>query len=55
MVFRYIIIFVIGFLLTFLMTVDFFNQDNLALSLFFRALFALFFLLIIWLLQPKKH
>lgn len=54
MVFRYIFVFAIGFLLTFFLTVDFFNQDNVAFSLFFRAIFALFFVFIIWLLQPKK-
>lgn len=51
MILKYIIIFLLGFLLTFIVSVDFFDQYNLALSLFSRIIFALFFLLIIWLLQ----
>lgn len=52
--FRYIIIFVIGFSLTFVLTGDFLSQFNLFLNIVFRAAFALFFLFIIWLLQKRR-
>lgn len=51
--FRYIIIFVIGFSLTFVLTGDFFSQYNLFLNMVFRTAYALFFLFIIWLLQKN--
>ncbi len=53
MVLRYAVIFLLGFLLTFIVSVDFFDQSNLVLSLFSRMIFALFFLLIIWLFQKN--
>ncbi|AOH57301.1 hypothetical protein ABE28_023390 [Peribacillus muralis] len=54
MLLRYIIIFIIGFLSTFIIQDDFFNQYNLMLNIFFRITWALFFLLIIWLLQKNQ-
>ncbi|MGM7634284.1 hypothetical protein [Bacillus sp. Hm123] len=55
MVLRYVVIFLLGFLSTFIIPVDPFDQSNLALSLFSRMIFALFFLLIIWLLQKTPY
>lgn len=53
-VLRYLFIIIIGFILTFLLSGDFFNENNMILNLFMRICFALFFALIIWLLQKTN-
>lgn len=55
MLLRYIVIFVIGILSTFIIQDDLFNQYNLMLNIFFRITWALFFSLIICLLQNYKR
>ncbi len=54
MLLRYIVIFIIGILSTFIIQDDHFNQYNIIQNLFFRIVWALFFLLIIWLLQKNQ-
>ncbi len=55
MLLRHIVIFIIGILSTFIIQDDLFKQYNLILNLFFRIIWALFFLLIIWLLQNINY
>ncbi|VEI06324.1 Uncharacterised protein [Kurthia zopfii] len=52
--FRYLIIFILGFLLTYLFKDSFFDEYNMIFSIFLRTLFALFFVFVIWLVQNKK-
>lgn len=52
--FRYLIIFALGFILTFALKGDFFTENNSVVNILFRVAFALFFLLIIRLVQGKE-
>lgn len=52
--FRYLIVFALGFFLTFALKGDFFTENNTLVNILIRVAFALFFLLIIWLVQGKE-
>lgn len=53
--FRYLIIFALGFILTFALKGDFFTENNNLVNILFRVAFALFFLLMIRLVQGNKR
>ncbi len=55
MMFRYSIILIIGFSLTFVLIGDFFSSNSVLLNITLRISFALFFSFILWLLQKKPN
>ncbi|MEK3952161.1 hypothetical protein SAMN05421670_1783 [Psychrobacillus psychrotolerans] len=52
MKFRLFLVFIIGYALSFILLTDLY--DDRVLNTLFRVCFALFFLFVIWLVQPKR-
>ncbi|SES44210.1 hypothetical protein SAMN05518872_11354 [Psychrobacillus sp. OK032] len=55
MKFRYFVIFIIGFCLSFILSTDLFEESSRVLNTLYRICFGLFFLFVIWLVKPKRN
>jgi len=54
-IFRYFVTFIIGFCLSFILSTDFFDESSRILNTLNRVCFGLFFLFVIWLVQPNRN
>ena len=52
--FRYFLVFLIGLGSTFIVPSDLFEQNSIVLSTFYRVCWGLFFVFVIWVVQPKR-
>ncbi|MGN7408751.1 hypothetical protein [Sporosarcina sp. SAFN-010] len=50
---RWIAVFIIGFVLTYILPDDFIRADRFTVEVVIRTVMSLFFVFIIWLLKPK--
>jgi len=51
-VIRYSIVFILGICFSFIVPIDVFNNSSLFVNIFYRISWGLFFVFVIWLVQP---
>lgn len=54
-IFRYFVIFIMGYCLSFILSIDLFDENSRVINTLYRVCFGLFFLLVTWLVQPKRN